>query len=315
MSFELVILVFVALFGLCFGSFYNVVILRGLSDESIVFPASKCPKCNTPLKWWHNIPVLSYVFLRGKCAFCKCKISPQYPIIELVTMCLFIFSYLRWGFEVKTLFAIGFLSLFLITAVTDLKERVILTRHAYFLAGIGVAYAGYCQFMMNDFGGPLSYPLVLSLLGMLVGTIVMELMAYTGFIFAKQRAFGEGDSYITGAMGAIFGLKTILWVLLLGAVVQLAVSVPMYIYSLIKSGKVKIAVEFILFLVLATGMWFWGSELERLVYGCGFLMLVLIALHLIRNLMHEMKNPNKQTFLPYVPALVVAATVILVYAF
>ena len=68
------ILFWVCILGLCFGSFFNVVILRTLSNESIVFPPSKCPKCNNKLLWWHNIPVLSYILLRGKCYFCKEKI-------------------------------------------------------------------------------------------------------------------------------------------------------------------------------------------------------------------------------------------------
>ena len=138
---NLPVLIFTAVVGLCFGSFYNVVILRGLSGESIAFPGSKCPKCNTPLKWWHNVPVLSYIMLRGKCAFCKCKISIQYPVIELVTMLLFMSAYIKWGLTFKTLFVISFFSLFLITTVTDILERVILTRHAYILGGLGILYA------------------------------------------------------------------------------------------------------------------------------------------------------------------------------
>ena len=69
---------FIFITGVCIGSFLNVVILRALSEESIVFPPSKCPKCQTPLKWWHNIPVLSFIFLKGKCAFCHEKISIQF---------------------------------------------------------------------------------------------------------------------------------------------------------------------------------------------------------------------------------------------
>ena len=67
----------VLLFGLVIGSFLNVVILRGLSEESIVLPPSKCPNCNTKLKWYDNIPILSYILLLGKCRYCKCKISRQ----------------------------------------------------------------------------------------------------------------------------------------------------------------------------------------------------------------------------------------------
>ena len=315
MSSDAVIYVFVALFGLCFGSFYNVVILRGLSNESIVFPASKCPKCETPLKWWHNIPILSYVLLRGQCAFCKCRISIQYPLIELVTMLLFLLAYLRWDWDVKTLFAIGYFSMFLITAVTDLRERVILTRHAYVLAIMGLGYAVYSQLQLVNIEHLLAYPVVSSVLGMIVGIVVMELMAYTGYLFVKQRAFGEGDSYITGALGAIFGLKMILPVLLLGAVIQLSVSIPMYLYNQFKQGRIKTVVEFVLFLVMATGMWFWGVQLERLIYGCGFLLMVLLALDLIRNLVKDMKTPTQQTFLPYVPALVVAGSIVLYLGF
>ncbi|UKI41233.1 MAG: prepilin peptidase [Candidatus Melainabacteria bacterium] len=81
---EIWLLVYIFVIGLCIGSFLNVVILRGLADESIVFPPSKCPKCLNKLKWYHNIPIFSYVFLRGKCAFCHEKISIQYPIIEFL---------------------------------------------------------------------------------------------------------------------------------------------------------------------------------------------------------------------------------------
>ena len=83
------ILFFVLIIGLCIGSFLNVVILRTISGESIVFLSSKCPKCQHPLKWWHNIPVLSYIILRGKCGFCKEHISIQYPIIEIITALVF----------------------------------------------------------------------------------------------------------------------------------------------------------------------------------------------------------------------------------
>ena len=92
-----IIILFISVIGLCLGSFYNVVILRSLSNESIVFPSSKCPKCGEKLKPWHNIPVLSYIFLRGKCAFCKEKISLQYPLVELTTMGLFLWSFYEFG--------------------------------------------------------------------------------------------------------------------------------------------------------------------------------------------------------------------------
>ena len=140
-DFDLVSLCFIAIVGLCFGSFYNVVILRGLSGESIAFPGSKCPKCEKPLKWYHNIPLISYLFLGGKCAFCKTKISIQYPLVELITAILFVISYLKWGITLKALFMVAIISMLLITLVTDLRERVILTQHSYILCGLGILLA------------------------------------------------------------------------------------------------------------------------------------------------------------------------------
>ena len=85
------VMLFVFIIGLCLGSFYNVVILRSLSGESIVFPPSKCPKCGNKLKPIHNIPVISYIMLKGRCAFCGEKISWQYPLVELATGIIFCF--------------------------------------------------------------------------------------------------------------------------------------------------------------------------------------------------------------------------------
>ena len=117
----IVFLVLVFVTGLCIGSFLNVVILRTLSEESIVFPASKCPKCQNPLKWWHNIPVISYICLRGKCAFCKEPISIQYPIIELLTGIIYLLLFMKFGISFDTLFAWVVASILIVIAGTDIK--------------------------------------------------------------------------------------------------------------------------------------------------------------------------------------------------
>ena len=93
----LMILFFVFCIGTVIGSFLNVVILRAFSGESIVLPPSKCPKCGNKLKWWHNIPIISYILLRGKCYFCHEKISIQYPIIEFITGLVFLAVFIKFG--------------------------------------------------------------------------------------------------------------------------------------------------------------------------------------------------------------------------
>ena len=101
---------YVFIFGLCIGSFLNVAILRGLSGEDMVFSRSKCPKCENQLKWYMNIPLLSYLFLRGKCAFCKEPISFQYPLVEFICGVSFLVSFLVFGLSLKTLFNCIFLA-------------------------------------------------------------------------------------------------------------------------------------------------------------------------------------------------------------
>ena len=119
----LTVLVFIT--GLCLGSFYNVVILRSLSGESIVFPPSKCPKCGQKLKPWHNIPVISYIFLKGRCAFCKEKISIQYPVVELITALLFTGIFIKFGISHITWMLFFVVSCLVIMTGTDLKEKIV----------------------------------------------------------------------------------------------------------------------------------------------------------------------------------------------
>ena len=88
---------YIFVLGLLFGSFYNVVGLRLPKGESIVFPGSHCPKCGHKLMWYENIPLISYIFLKGRCKKCKCRISAWYPVIELLTAMLFLISYYVFG--------------------------------------------------------------------------------------------------------------------------------------------------------------------------------------------------------------------------
>ena len=90
-------LLFVFILGAAIGSFLNVVIIRTPRDESVSFPASHCMSCNTPLRIWHNIPIFSWLFLRGKCAFCGEKISMQYPLVEVLSGLIFLFIAMKMG--------------------------------------------------------------------------------------------------------------------------------------------------------------------------------------------------------------------------
>ena len=156
MIFSLTVLAFIFIVGLVTGSFLNVVILRTVSEESIVFPGSKCPKCQTPLKWYHNIPILSYIFLKGKCAFCHEKISIQYPIVELLTGIIYVWMFVKfckpfdefYGLSVMNpinivqiityAFVLIACCLFIIIAGTDIKEMRVSDKHTYAFMGTGL---------------------------------------------------------------------------------------------------------------------------------------------------------------------------------
>jgi len=96
-EYNTLIAIFIFLFGISVGSFLNVLIYRIPENKSILNPPSSCPKCNNRLKWYHNIPILGWVMLGGKCAYCKEKISAQYPIVELINGIIWIAIFLKIG--------------------------------------------------------------------------------------------------------------------------------------------------------------------------------------------------------------------------
>lgn len=282
------ILFWVCVLGLCLGSFFNVVILRSLSGESIVFPASKCPKCNHPLYFWHNIPVLSYIFLGGKCYFCKEKISIQYPIVEIVTMLLFACSFLKFGISVQTLFVMLFISCFIIMTVTDLKEKLVDCNIAVLMAIAGMIY----NYILGGGSG-----FLLSLGGLLAGVLVLELVARSGYLFVKSRAMGEGDTYVAGAIGAIVGLYNILPVLLYGLIASMLFIIPLFWYKQYKNNNKLTCALFILFAIVAL--------LYELKFQTLWMMVALICLGiwLCISILKNITKGEKLNYLPYVPAL------------
>lgn len=286
------LLIWVCVFGLCFGSFYNVVILRSLSGESIIFPPSKCPKCNHKLYPWHNIPVLSYIFLRGKCHFCKAKISIQYPIIELLTMVLFGVSYLKFGITYTTLFFIFWLSCLLIMTVTDIKEKIVDCNLAIAMALGGVLYA-YLNYGRHG--------ILTSVLGLIAGVLIMELIARSGFLLAKTRAMGEADTYVAGALGAIFGIYSIVKVLLISLFASMIFVLPVFLYNKYKADDKATCITSILFtlsVVIYYAKWqnYWTLTI-----------LAITGLLLAYFILKGIRKTGEVNYLPYVPALTTAA--------
>ena len=232
---SIVLLAFIFITGLVVGSFLNVVILRTVSGESIVFPGSKCPKCQNSLKWYHNIPLLSYLFLRGKCAYCKEHISFQYPLVEFLTGCVFIGLFLRFCLPFDPLFGLDilipisaaqvvtyiftliFVCLFIVIAGTDFLEMKVADKHTYSLIGIGVLYSIVMAVMnivaySKEVGSPdvdlnffLRCPVLFSIAAAILAFIIMEALRRGTSFLLKVETFGDGDSYIAAGIGAVFG--------------------------------------------------------------------------------------------------------------
>lgn len=285
------LLFWICIVGLCFGSFFNVVILRSLSNESIIFPPSKCPKCGKKLLFWHNIPVLSYILLRGKCYFCKEKISIQYPIIELLTMLLFAACFIKFGISIKTLFALFWVSCLIIMTGTDIKEKLVDCNFAIAMGISGIIY----NFIISGKEG-----LISSIIGLVVGALILEIVARSGYLFAKTRAMGEADTYVAAALGAIFG-KSILSVLGFSLIASMLFILPVFFYNQFKQNNKFTCISGILFFIaILVYQTLWQNYYS-------FAALLIVGICLVISILKGIKQTENRNYLPYVPALTLGA--------
>ena len=285
------LLFWICIIGLCLGSFFNVVILRTLSNESIVFPPSKCPKCGNKLLFWHNIPVLSYILLRGKCYFCKEKISIQYPIVELLTMLLFGVTFVKFGISVTTIFALFWISCLIIMTGTDIKEKLVDCNLAIIMGISGIVY----NFLV---GGKIGA--IYSVIGLVVSALILELVARSGYLFAKTRAMGEADTYVAAALGAIFG-KSVLLVLIFSLIASMIFILPVFFYNQYKQDNKFTCISGILFFVAILAY----QTLWQNYYS--FAALFIIGLCLVISILKGLGQTENRNYLPYVPALTAGA--------
>jgi len=202
-------LVFIFIFGAAIGSFLNVLILRIPRDESVSFPASHCMSCNTPLRAWHNVPILSWLFLRGKCAFCGAKISIQYPLIEILSGLIFLFSALKLGLTFQA-FGVALTFDFLL-ALSAIDYRYKMVPDSLNLAALTLAV-----FSVNSFE-QFGYNVTNALLFAGGFSLLRFYLSYA----IKKEAMGEADIMIAATMGALLGVQLGLAAIFLGALLAL----------------------------------------------------------------------------------------------
>jgi leader peptidase (prepilin peptidase)/N-methyltransferase len=233
---DLLIALYVTMLGLAIGSFLNVCIHRLPRGQSLVWPASRCPGCQTPLKLYDNIPVLGYLWLRGRCRSCRMPISLKYPVIEIVTGAVFLGSYLM--FPPPLLFQrLVFSCAMIVLFVIDLEHRIL--PDLITLPGI---IAG---FLFSFFMPP---GWVDSLIGLVLGGGSLWLLGEVYFRLRHEEGMGFGDVKMLAMIGAFLGWKLMLLTLVLSSFVGSAVGIVM-IAS--KRGSLKYALPFGTFLALA----------------------------------------------------------------
>ena len=220
-------ILFVIILGGLWGSFANVCIYRLPMNKGVVSGRSCCPKCNKLITWKDNIPVISFLFLNGKCRNCKKKISPQYIITELITIIYFLFVYYLFGISITTLlfFVLG-LS-FVIIFFIDLKHYIIPNVLTFSLMIIG---------FLKSFDPNLN-PIFPNFINSLIGGIFGYLIIWSIIYFYKQirnkEGMGLGDAKLLSAIGFWFGWISIPFVIFLSSIIALLFVIP----SLIKKSK------------------------------------------------------------------------------
>lgn len=211
----------VGLLGLTFGSFLNVVIYRVPRGKKFWQGRSVCPGCDKQLKWYHNIPLVSYLALRGKCGFCGMKISARYPLVEALNAICYL--YFLWEFGLTAQFGIfAFLASTLIAIFfIDLDFQIIpdLITLPGMVIGLGISL------LPNGIG------ILPSLIGLVVGGGALYLVALLGDWLFKKESMGGGDIKMAAMLGAFLGWQKVLFIFLASAGIGLVVSVILMIFS------------------------------------------------------------------------------------
>ncbi|GAE27340.1 leader peptidase [Halalkalibacter wakoensis JCM 9140] len=219
---ELVHIIIFAIFGLIFGSFFNVVGLRIPKNESILTPGSHCTTCGYSLRPFDLIPILSYLFLRGRCRKCKTSVSFLYPFIELSTAVLFTISFLAVGWSKELPLLLLFCSLLMIILVSDLVYMIIPDKVLLFFGAIFIIY--HVIFPSTPWWEPI--------VGAVVGFTVLLLIA-----IVSNGGMGGGDIKLFAVLGFVLGWKLVLLTLFIASLIGAVVGVIGMSLKKVKRGE------------------------------------------------------------------------------
>jgi leader peptidase (prepilin peptidase)/N-methyltransferase len=217
------------LYGLLFGSFANVLIWRFPRGESVVSPGSHCPSCDHAIRWYDNVPVVSWLLLRGRCRDCGARISARYPLVELLSGALWLAAGLRFGVSVRAVVCVAFFYLLLALTFIDLDTYRLPNALVGTLAAVGLIGAALSQatgveaapLLPAATSGLLSQPLASSAFGAMLGAGLSGGIAAVYGSLRGRTGLGAGDVKLLGAMGLFLG-PYVLLALFVGSLVGAA---------------------------------------------------------------------------------------------
>jgi leader peptidase (prepilin peptidase)/N-methyltransferase len=245
--------------GAIVGSFLNVVIHRYPREESIVFPSSHCPHCNAPIRWYDNIPLISYAVLRARCRECQKPISPRYPLVELANALFYLALFLHTGATIGFVLLAAIVSMTVALIFVDAEIQIL--PDVIDLPGVLIGLAVGALALGNSYPTLiLSSSLVDSLLGALFGASILLAIIGVYWLVRRVEGMGQGDVKMLAMIGAVLGWRAIPGVLLLASFAGAAIGVP---FALRSGRGMRLPLPFGVFLGLAAlAVLFFGPTLS-----------------------------------------------------
>lgn len=221
----------IAALGLAIGSFLNVVIYRLPLGKSLSFPASHCPSCKKPLKIWHNIPLFSWLFLKGRCGYCQTPIAMQYPLVELVSSIIFITVFYKIGWRIESLFLSLVFVFLLALSLIDWRYKAVPDSLNLLTLLFAIAFSP-----IQGFVYALLFAGGFTLLRFTISYYLFKKFTYLEHknspavwrkhydLYPSFEAMGEADIMVAATIGAILGIKVGIFAIFLSALLTLPIA-------------------------------------------------------------------------------------------
>jgi leader peptidase (prepilin peptidase)/N-methyltransferase len=271
-------LIILFIIGSCLGSFLNVCIWRLPKNLSIIRPASFCPKCNKSIKWFDNIPILSFIFLKGKCRYCKGKISFRYPFVEFISGLLIVILYLKFGLSINFIKYLFFFYLLIVASFIDIDYHAIPIYLCFLGIAVGLLFSFFESFpfdIYKDISSLINFlekdnfflptsSFFNSLGGLIFGLGFVYLFKLFGDIFigiylsfrkkesieGEKESLGLGDVDFMGMVGVFLGAKATLFIFFIAPFIALGYSIFAIVF------KKSHLIPYLPYLSIATLIWF-----------------------------------------------------------